>query len=75
MSTLTADQAWMQIEFLRNLVQDPGEYAKLNNLILGAVESREIKKARMNAHLDKYSRYQFKPKKLKNPRLQPRTKA
>lgn len=63
MSGQTADQALIQIIFQRNLVQDPSERAKLDDLILGVVESKGAKKTRINAHLDKYSRYQFKPKK------------
>lgn len=60
---MTAEQAFQPITSLINQVQDPGERRKLENLILGAVESRERKKARIYAELDKNPRYQIKPKK------------
>lgn len=36
---------------------DPGERRKLENLILGAVESKEKRKARIAAELEKKQRY------------------
>lgn len=62
---MTADQAFPAVKMLIQQVQDSGERLKLDNLILGAVESKERKKARISAHLDKYPRYQFKPKSTK----------
>lgn len=38
---------------------DPGERQKLESLILGAVESREKRKARIAANLDKKERYRI----------------
>lgn len=59
---MTAEQAFMPIRTLINQVQDLGERQKLENLILGAVESRERKKARILALLDKKERYRIQPK-------------
>ena len=63
---MKADEAIIIIQTVKNLVQDSGEKLKLNNWILGAVESSESfeqKKARIIAQLDKKERYQIKPKK------------
>lgn len=60
---MTAEQAFQPITSLINQVQDAGERLKLENLILGAVESKEKQKARIRAQLDKNPRYQIKPKK------------
>lgn len=60
---MTAEQIFPFINAQLQQMQDPGERRKLENLILGAVESRERKKARIYAELDKKPRYQIKPKK------------
>ncbi|QIG88348.1 hypothetical protein G6R40_01165 [Chryseobacterium sp. POL2] len=62
---MTAEQAYPAIKTLIEQVQDLGERKKLENLILGAVESRERKKAQILAQLDKKERYQIKSKTKK----------
>lgn len=57
---MTADQAFPAVKMLIQQVQDLGERQKLENLILGAVESREKRKARILAQLDRKERYQIK---------------
>ncbi|MCT4330918.1 hypothetical protein HZP13_14460 [Elizabethkingia anophelis] len=56
---MTADQAFPAVKMLIQQVQDLGERQKLENLILGAVESREKRKARILAQLDRKERYQI----------------
>lgn len=62
---MTAEQAFMPIKTLINQVQDSGERNKLESMILGAVESKERRKARILANLDRKPRYQLQPKKRK----------
>ncbi|MDV3583402.1 hypothetical protein CMU85_18030 [Elizabethkingia anophelis] len=57
---MTADQAFPAVKMLIQQVQDLGERQKLENLILGAVESKEKRKARILAQLDRKERYQIK---------------
>lgn len=57
---MTADQAFPAVKMLIQQVQDLGERQKLENLILGAVESREKRKSRILAQLDRKERYQIK---------------
>ena len=59
---MTADQAFPAVKMLIQQVQDSGERLKLENLILGAVESKERRKARITAQLDKKERFRIKPK-------------
>ncbi len=60
---MTANEAYPIIQAILQQVQDPSERKKIENKILGAVESFEQKKARISAQLDKNPRYQIKPKK------------
>ena len=62
---MTADQAFPAVKMLIQQVQDSGERLKLENLILGAVESKERRKARITAQLDKKDRYKLQPKAKK----------
>ena len=62
---MTAEQAFQPIKSIISQVQDSGERTKLENLILGAVESRERRKSRILAQLDKKERYRIQPKKKK----------
>lgn len=62
---MTAEQAFLPIRTLINQVQDSGERVKLENLILGAVESKERRKARILANLDRKPRYQLPTKSTK----------
>lgn len=62
---MTADQAWDLFVFARNQVQDPSEKIKLNQKMLGAVESDEQRRARICALLDSKPRYQIKTKPKK----------
>lgn len=63
---MTAEQIFPAVKTLIQQVQDLGERKKLENLILGAVESRERKKAQILARLDRKERFQIKPKTKKN---------
>lgn len=56
---MTAEQAFPAVKMLIQQVQDSGERQKLEHLILGAVESRERRKARITAQLDKKERYKI----------------
>lgn len=56
---MTAEQAFPAVKMLIQQVQDSGERLKLENLILGAVESKEKRKARISAQLEKKERYQM----------------
>ena len=49
---MTAEQIYPSVKLLIQQVQDSSERKKLENLILGAVESRERRKARISALLD-----------------------
>ena len=60
---MTAEQAFPAVKMLIQQVQDSSERLKLENLILGAVESRERRKARISAQLDKKERYRMPKKK------------
>lgn len=62
---MTAEQAFPAVKMLLQQVQDSSERKKLENLILGAVESKERRKARILAQLDKKERYRIQPKKRK----------
>lgn len=59
---MTAEQAFPAVKMLIQQVQDSGERLKLENLILGAVESKEKRKARISAQLEKKERFRIKPK-------------
>ena len=59
---MTAEQAFPAVKMLIQQVQDSSERLKLENLILGAVESRERRKARISAQLEKKERFKIKPK-------------
>ena len=59
---MKADEAILIIQTVKNLVQDSGEKVKLNNWILGAVESDQERISRIIAQLDKKERYRIKPK-------------
>lgn len=59
---MTAEQVYPSIRMLIQQVQDFSERQKLENLILGAVESREKRKAKILAQLDKKERFRIKPK-------------
>lgn len=63
---MTAEQVYPSIKMLIQQVQDFSERQKLENLILGAVESREKRKAKILAQLDKKDRYKIIPKQTKN---------
>lgn len=63
---MTAEQAYPAISAIIQQLQDPGEKRKLETMILGAVESFERRKARIAANLEKYDRYQVKPKRVKS---------
>lgn len=60
---MKADEAIIIIQTVKNLVQDSGEKLKLNNWILGAIESDKERISRIIAQLDKKEKYQIKPKK------------
>lgn len=60
---MTAEQAFLPIRTLINQVKDSGERIKLENLILGAVESKERRKARILENLESKPRYQQTIKK------------
>lgn len=62
---MTAEQAFLPIRTLINQVKDSGERLKLENLILGAVESKERRKARILANLELKPRYQQTTKSTK----------
>ncbi|WP_313214144.1 hypothetical protein [Soonwooa sp.] len=62
MKGLTADQALPTIELLIKQVSSPIEKQKIENWILGAVESKEKRKDRIRNTLDKKEKYQIKPK-------------
>ncbi|CAA7196848.1 hypothetical protein [Chryseobacterium potabilaquae] len=65
MKGLTADQIYPSVMFQINQVQDPSERQKLETMILGAVESKLRRKARISAQLDKIPRYQYNQKTIK----------
>lgn len=60
---MTAEQAFPAVKMLIQQVQDSGERLKLENLILGAVESRERRKARILANLERKPRFKQTTKK------------
>lgn len=62
---MDANEAINLVKAIINQVQDPIERQKLENWILGAVESKEKRKDRIRASLDKKERYQIKPTKKK----------
>ena len=59
---MTAEQVYPSIRMLIQQVQGFSERQKLENLILGAVESKEKRKARISAQLEKKERFRIKPK-------------
>ena len=59
---MTAEQIYPSVKLLIQQVQDSSERKKLENLILGAVESRERRKARISALLDKKERFKIQPR-------------
>lgn len=62
---MTAEQVYPAVKSLIEQVQDSSERQKLENLILGAVESREKRKARILAQLDRKERYRIPQKRSK----------
>lgn len=62
---MKAEQVFPAIQALINQLQDSGERQKLETMILGAVESHNKSVDRISAMLDKYPRYQIKPKSKK----------
>lgn len=66
---MKAEQVWPAISSLLNQLENDAERKKLENKILGAVESYEKGIARLNAELDKIPRYRIpekKPRKKKS---------
>lgn len=66
---MTADQVFPALKTLIQQVQDSGERKKLENLILGAVESKERRKARILAQLEKKERYIIPKKQRKSTKI------
>lgn len=59
---MKAEQAYPAIKILLDQVSDIEERKKLENMILGAVESFEKRKKRILERLDRKPRYQIKKK-------------
>ncbi|MCL1671731.1 hypothetical protein [Elizabethkingia ursingii] len=57
---MKAEQAYQIYKAIIGQINDPSEIKKLNNLILGAVEDLEKRKARITARLDQKERYRIK---------------
>ncbi|MCL1648258.1 hypothetical protein M2T70_04775 [Elizabethkingia anophelis] len=57
---MKAEEAYQIYKAIIGQIKDPGEILKLNNLILGAVEDLEKRKARIAARLDGKERYRIK---------------
>ena len=59
---MTAEQIYPSVKLLIQQVQDSSERKKLESMILGAVESRETRKARISAQLDNKERFKIQPR-------------